>query len=528
MTTSITSLPSRLRAYFKSHPLIAGITLILYIVILFVLLTRLDRSLIIFPLLSTLLFPPLVLSPFIAMAVPIDARLKGIIILLLIFLVMPTIGLYDSSYLEYAIQICIFSCLALGLNIVVGFAGLLDLGYVAFFAVGAYLWAMYTSPVDTYIKLAGMTVPGSSFYLFLLIGVVIAAIGGILLGLPVLRLRGDYLAIVTLGFGEMIRILAQNSDSVGNPPTNFTNGSQGLQAVGHPNVPPFMRDFTTTIGRTLNLPLTNLQPLTQQLLFYFIAIAIMAIIILIARRLEDSPIGRAWTAIREDEVAALAMGVPLVRMKLLSFAMGASFAGAMGVLYAAKQTFVSPDSFMLIQSISILAMVIVGGIGSIRGVILGAAVVELLNLQVLSNFSLQVNAWRNNDAVLPNIVMVAIAVVIGLILLRIVWVRERAALHQSEANQARYRAWAVLGITVLVVVGLVIATIQLGDFHIRNWPSQLEPAKYQRFVFGLLLIIMMIFRPAGLLPESRRRMELQEAKAADEPAPVPVAVGGRE
>src|SRR5690606_9254089 len=204
----------------------------------------------------------------------------------------------------------------------------------------------------------------------------------------------------------------------------------------------------------------------QQLLFYFVGVLIVAIVVVVARRLDDSPIGRAWTAIREDEVAAIAMGVPLVKMKLLAFAAGASFAGAIGVLYAAKQTFVSPESFSLIQSISILAMVIVGGVGGIRGVMLGAAVVTLLNLQVLKNMSLQLNALRQMD---------------------------------------------------FVIFG----------FHVQNWPTQLEPAKYERLVFGLLLIIMMIFRPTGILPEPRRRIELQhDDVVTDEddvsPAPGPM------
>jgi branched-chain amino acid transport system permease protein len=218
-------------------------------------------------------------------------------------------------------------------------------------------------------------------------------------------------------------------------------------------------DFVERTARTLNISVSgNIEPLAQQLTFYFIAIVILSLILLAARRLEHSALGRAWAAIREDEVAAIAMGVPLVRMKLLAFATGAAFAGAIGVLYGAKQSFVSPESFSLIQSISILAMVIVGGMGSIRGVLLGAIIVTLLNLQVLKNFSLQLNALRNIDYVVPIL-----------------------------------------------------------DFHVRDWPSQLEPAKYERLVFGFLLVVMMIFRPAGLLPEKHRKLELQ---AKDEPLEV--------
>lgn len=494
------------------NPFIALPVLLVYIVIVVGVLLILDRRSTIFPLLSMIAFPPLVMSPFITLALPINRWLKALIIVALLLLVLPIVGVYDGSYLELAIQICIFSGLALGLNIVVGFAGLLDLGYIAFFAVGAYLWAMFTSPVATYFKINNLIIPGSYLYLFMFIGVIVAAVGGILLGLPVLRLRGDYLAIVTLGFGEMIRILAQNSDSVGFPPVNFTNGSQGLDGVGKPPIPQFLRDFVTSLSNLLHLNLTNTQPLTQQLLFYFIAIIVIVIIVVIARRLENSPIGRAWTAIREDEVAAIAMGVPLVRMKLTAFAMGASFAGAIGALYAAKQTFVSPESFSLNQSISILAMVIVGGIGNIQGVLLGAAVVTLLNLQVLQNLSFQISNWRNSNAVLPQFVIIIVAIIIALFLLRAAWNNLKPWLRRGEMFAVKPFN-IVMGIIWILLAVLVIGiAVSSGDFPVKNWPPQLELAKYQRFLFGILLIIMMIFRPAGLLPEGRRKMELQAPK----------------
>ncbi len=527
---SATTLSNGLFGNFKRvlrNPTYAFLGLLIYITVTIVVLSLLDRRSVIFPLLSTLAFPPLVLAPFVTLALPIDNRLKGLIILVLLFIVLPVIGMFDGSYLELAIQICIFSGLALGLNIVVGFAGLLDLGYIAFFAVGAYLWAMFTSPVETYFKTSGALVGtnltihiGSSalvitlpaFYTFMIVGVVVAGIGGILLGLPVLRLRGDYLAIVTLGFGEMIRILAQNSDSVGSPPINFTNGSQGLNGVGKPPIPQFLRDFVATVERLLHLDVANVQPLTQQLLFYFIAIVVIVIIVLVARRLENSPIGRAWTAIREDEVAAIAMGVPLVRMKLTAFAMGASFAGAIGVLYAAKQTFVSPESFSLIQSISILAMVIVGGIGSIQGVLLGAAVVTLLNLQVLQNLSLQINNWRNNKVVVPQVLIIIAGVIIALILLRFAWKNLKPWIKSRNVSSVKPLNILIGTLLVILAAAVVFISLASGDFPIANWPNQLELAKYQRFIFGILLIVMMIFRPAGLLPAARRRLELQTPK----------------
>ncbi len=452
MTTQTSS--SRFREWLK-NPLVAGILLVVYIVAAIVILVLVDRnrSNILFPLYSTLAFPPLVLAPFVIMATSLSWRYKGLLILLLLVVAIPIVGLENSSYLEIAIQICLYSGLALGLNIVVGFAGLLDLGYVAFFAVGAYLWASFTSNITTIFFVNHWIVPEQNywmFYIFIVLAVVAAALVGILLGLPVLRLRGDYLAIVTLGFGEMIRVLVNNLDQ----PYNLTNGPRGLSDVGSPPLAPFIVNGVDGVAKLLHLEVANLQPTAQQILFYFITIVVLGVIILVVWRLQNSPIGRAWAAIREDEIAAIAMGVPLVRMKLLAFASGAAFAGAIGVIYAAKQSFVSPESFSLIQSISILAMVIVGGMGNIRGVILGATIVTLLNLQVLTNFALLINNLKNINYVVPIL-----------------------------------------------------------NFNIADWPAQLTPDKYQRFVFGILLVTMMIFRPAGLLPSSRR-LELRQAKVA--------------
>jgi branched-chain amino acid transport system permease protein len=359
---------------------------------------------------------------------------------------------------------------------------------------------MFTSAAPTIFRLNGWIVPGWAFFLFIFVGVTLAAVVGILLGLPVLRLRGDYLAIVTLGFGEMIRVLANNADQ----PINLTNGSQGLQGVGRPPLPPGMIDTVSNIGATLNIHIANIEPVTRQLFFYFIAIIILAIVIVIARRLDDSVIGRAWTAIREDEIAAIAMGVPLVRMKLMAFASGAAFAGAIGVLYAAKQTFVSPESFSLTQSISVLAMVIVGGLGGIRGVILGGCVVTLLNLQVLKNLSLQINNWKNTDAVLPGWV---IALVIVALVVLIAWIIWRIRSRQDWSWSTRITAIVPLGV---IAIALMAALTQVSDFRMKTWPAQLEPAKYEQLVFGILLILMMLFRPAGILPEPRRQMEMQK------------------
>jgi branched-chain amino acid transport system permease protein len=351
---------------------------------------------------------------------------------------IPVLGTINAYYMEIAIQVGIFVALALGLNIVVGLAGLLDLGYVAFFAVGAYSWAIFGSPQANQI-FGGSAFPLSPwwFFVFLLVGVGVAAGAGILLGLPVLRLHGDYLALVTLGFGEVIRVLANNLDK----PINLTNGPKGITPIGRPPI------FFSALLQALGIdPNSNV---IYPLYLYGLVLLIVGVTVLVNRRLEDSHIGRAWEAIREDQTAAQAMGVPLVRMKLLAFACGASFAGAVGVLFSAKQIFINPESFTFMESIGVLAMIILGGMGSIPGAILGAAVVTILNLQVLKGFSLWLNELRN------------------------------------------------------------AGTMILG-YNLANLPTQLEPAKYERMIFGLILVLMMIFRPQGILPARRRTRELQE------------------
>ncbi len=247
-----------------------------------------------------------------------------------------------------------------------------------------------------------------------------------------LRLHGDYLAIVTLGFGEVIRVLANNLDK----PINFTNGPKGITPIARPPAP-------------FGLPYGEFS--------YFLVLLIVVVVIIVNRRLEDSHIGRAWEAIREDQVAAQAMGVPLVRAKLLAFACGASFAGVMGVVFAAKQVFINPESFTFLESIGVLAMVILGGMGSIPGAVLGATVVTVLNLQVLKGLSLWLNELKN--------------------------------------------------------AGVVILGFPLADL-----PTQLEPAKYERMIFGIILVLMMIFRPQGILPAQRRQREIEASQTPSGPA----------
>jgi branched-chain amino acid transport system permease protein len=348
--------------------------------------------------------------------------LRGGLFAVALLVLMPVIGAFNGYYLEVATQVGIFVALALGLNIVVGLAGLLDLGYVAFFAVGAYSWAIFGSPQANQIFGGGFPLAPGWFYPFLFVGLFLAAGAGVLLGLPVLRLRGDYLAIVTLGFGEVVRVLANNLDK----PINLTNGPKGITPIARPPLP-----FDVGYAEA----------------FYFLVLLIVSVVVVVNRRLEDSHVGRAWEAMREDELAAQAMGVPLVRAKLLAFACGASFAGVMGVLFAAKQVFINPESFTFLESIGVLAMVILGGMGSIPGAVLGATVVTVLNLQVLKGLSLWLNDLKN-------------------------------------------------------------AGVELFGYSLANLPTQLEPAKYERMVFGLILVVMMIFRPQGILPVRRRQREL--------------------
>jgi branched-chain amino acid transport system permease protein len=250
----------------------------------------------------------------------------------------------------------LYVILALGLNIVVGFAGLLDLGYIAFYAVGAYLYALLSSPQF------GLHLP---FWITLPLGSLLAAFFGVLLGAPTLKLRGDYLAIVTLGFGEIIRIFLNNL----NAPVNVTNGPQGVNLIDPLRLGPYS---LAARDRLLGIDFTGPQK------YYYALLAVTLAIVALNIRLQDSRIGRAWEAIREDEVAAKAMGINTRNIKLLAFAMGASFGGLAGGLFASIQGFISPESFGLLESVTVLAMVVLGGMGNIPGVILGAVLLTAL------------------------------------------------------------------------------------------------------------------------------------------------------
>ncbi len=250
---------------------------------------------------------------------------------------------------ELFFPIGIYILLALGLNIVVGYAGLLDLGYVAFWAIGAYTMAEMGTRYHW------------DFWVILPVGILMAAISGVILGAPTLRLRGDYLAIVTLGFGEIVRKVAEN--------TQWLGQTRGVNNIPHPPSKPGI-----VIGGVdvLKYGIIDARP------FYYLCVLLIIVAIVFVKRLEKSRIGRAWTAIREDEDAAEVMGVPTYKFKLLAFAMGASIGGAAGVMWASKVTFISPDAFPFLTSATVLAAVVLGGSGNIPGVIIGAFLVAWL------------------------------------------------------------------------------------------------------------------------------------------------------
>ncbi len=307
----------------------------------------------------------------------------------------------------------LYCFLALGLNIVVGFAGLLDLGYIAFYAVGAYVYALLASPHFN------IHLP---FWVILPIGASVACLFGVLLGTPTLKLRGDYLAIVTLGFGEIIRIFLNNLSQ----PVNITNGPQGIYMIDPFHFGSFSFARSESIaGLTFSGPIK----------YYYILLAALVISIAINLRLQDSRIGRAWEAIREDEIAARAMGINTRNMKLLAFAMGASFGGIAGGMFSAIQGFISPESFILVESVMVLSMVVLGGMGNVFGVVLGALLLSFI----------------------PEVLRYTVGPV----------------------------QQAVFGRTLI------------------------DPEVIRMLLFGFALVLMMLFRPAGIWPSALRKRELE-------------------
>ena len=323
-------------------------------------------------------------------------------------------GAFGNSWVRILDFVLLYTMLALGLNIVVGYAGLLDLGYIAFYAVGAYLFALLASPHFDLHMSAWMILP---------LGALLAGVAGATLGAPTLRLRGDYLAIVTLGFGEIVRLFMNNLDR----PVNITNGPQGISLI----------DGISLFGYRFESGFTLFGiRFSGEYGYYFLFLALALLTVFICLRLENSRIGRAWVAIREDEIAAQAMGINTRNVKLLAFAMGASFGGIAGGLFAAFQGFVSPESFTLMESVMVVCMVVLGGMGHIPGVILGAVL-----LTVTPEFL--------RDIINP---------------------------LQRELFQRQV----------------------------------VDPENLRMLLFGLALILVMLFRPAGLWPSSRRREELEE------------------
>jgi branched-chain amino acid transport system permease protein len=340
----------------------------------------------------------------------------GIALFAAILAVLPfLLGMAGQSWIRTLNFALIYVMLALGLNIVVGFAGLLDLGYIAFYAVGAYVWALLASPHF------GLHLP---FWTILPAGVLMAAVAGALLGAPTLKLRGDYLAIVTLGFGEIVRIFMNNLDA----PVNITNGPQGINRIDTFKVGEFL------FGRSQEMFGFRI---TGPEKYYYLLLFCVLIIVLMCVRLQNSRIGRAWEAVREDEIAAKAMGINTRNIKLLAFSMGASFGGVAGAMFASMQGFVSPESFSLTESITVLCMVVLGGMGHIPGVILGALLLSIF----------------------PE---------------------------------------------VLRAVVVPLQQTIFGDVL-------LDPEGIRMLLFGFALVLVMIFRPAGLWPSSVRRRELAGA-----------------
>ncbi len=324
-------------------------------------------------------------------------------------LVLPFLLQYfGNAWVRIADLALLYVMLALGLNIVVGYAGLLDLGYVAFYAVGAYLFALMASPhlADNFAAFAAMFPNGlhTSLWIVIPVAALLAAFFGAMLGAPTLKLRGDYLAIVTLGFGEIIRIFLNNLDQ----PVNLTNGPKGVGQIDSVKI------FGLDLGKRLELFGFDINSVT---LYYYLFLVLVVVSIVICYRLQDSRVGRAWMAIREDEIAAKAMGINTRNLKLMAFAMGASFGGVSGAMFGAFQGFVSPESFSLMESVMIVAMVVLGGIGHIPGVILGAVLLSALP-EVLRYVAGPLQAMTDGrlDSAILRQLLIALAMIIIMLL----------------------------------------------------------------------------------------------------------------
>ena len=455
-----------------------------------------------------------------------------------IILVVPLVFLYALPMLPFMSpfyktvlvdRVLFYVLLALGLNVVVGFAGLLDLGYVAFYAIGAYTAAYFTGQMPV--------VPPFTLnpFLILPVAVVVTMLFGVILGLPTLRLRGDYLAIVTLGFHEIVRIALNNAEGI-------TNGARGIPAIPHFELgvaDPAILNYVlvmvivglvciaaaaamyfragerrdqikslaialAVVGIAIAAMAVPLGPSVgnfagrfvdfglDPIPYYYLALTLSVVMVVIVRRLSNSRVGRAWVAIREDEIAAEAMGVPTLKMKVWAFAIGASTAGFAGVLLAVKTSFIAPTNFILLQSIIVLAMVVFGGMGSISGAIAGAVFIGLTQ-----------EALRDFD-VLPFlqifiVIGVALVIVGGLIVARV-----------SKTKVGPPYGWWLIGIGVVTAAAAPL--IRIPFLRIAQ-----RPEDWRLFILGLLLVAVMVLRPEGLIPSRRRAAELHgEATAGDE------------
>jgi branched-chain amino acid transport system permease protein len=370
---------------------------------------------------------------------------------------IPVFGVWPD--IATGVVMLVFIMMAVGLNIVVGYAGLLDLGYVAFYATGAYTAAWFASlqfpHKNIHFGAVGITpdLPGIhiSVWILLLLAGVITAGFGILIGLPTLRLRGDYLAIVTLGFGEILPQIARNGDNFFGTGLNLTNGPNGitpLDSIGFGNG---LSSLTGGVLPANYLQCCNATVLGHQIqstdIFFWTAIVLLLITVFCSMRLQYSRLGRAWIAIREDETAAAAMGIPLMRTKTWAYASGAFFGGVAGAYYAVFKSATFPGDFFFNISVFILCMVILGGMGNIWGVIVGAAFLAYLDREGLAN----TGAWIN------------------------------------------------------------------GNVHVGGWHPNLDVPLYASGIYGLIILIVMLFRPEGLIPSKRRAAELHESSPHDEP-----------
>ena len=378
-----------------------------------------------------------------------DTAIFGILFITAVVWPMATIYATDSTFLiAQAGHAGTYVLLAIGLNVVVGFAGLLDLGYAAFFAIGAYTYALFASN-----QLASSPLHHEfhmPFWLMLFVGMVVAAVCGAILGFPTLRLRGDYLAIVTLGFGEIVPQLFYNFDQ-------WTGGINAIGNIDQPSLPYWITGPWAEAGITTIKLVPNFSFAYDPVAFYVLIVILVILAVILVRNLHSSRLGRAWMAIREDEVAAAAMGINTVTTKLLAFAIGASFSGFAGAYYGASFGIVSPDSFLFTVSITVLVMIVLGGMGNITGVIVGALAIYFVLNNLLPALPAQVESLADS-------------------------------------------------------LGLGSLNVQNGD-----WPGLAgETQRIAFLLYGLILVVMMLLRPQGLVPSRVREQELKHDAVLEE------------